>query len=81
MRIPGRGVSNFTYYKICYSSCKAGKARNQLGKLRKFDFFKKAVCSCVKFLFFIFRTRQLQKSNFTRSPGKLQKLKLSSCKF
>jgi hypothetical protein len=27
-------------------------AKSNLGQLRKFDFFKKAACSCVKFLFF-----------------------------
>ena len=44
MRVPGRGASNFTYYKIHCSSCKAGKAAKQLesckaaGKLRLSNF-------------------------------------------
>lgn len=77
---------------IC-SSCKAGKlrlsnfksswaaAKSNPGSCENLTFLKKLHAAASNFYFFIFRTRQLQKSNFTRCSRKAVNLNFSARKF
>jgi hypothetical protein len=60
----------------------AGQLLNQIwGSCENLTFLKKLHTAASNFKIFIFRTRQLQKSNFTRCPRKAVNLNFSARKF